>query len=86
MKTIYADTARAYGYQPGPEHFGYVPRIHAQDTDAYAREVGKGYLVGNVEVGRLPMPQDSMFPVGSRCKALDSTAGPRVAAVIPAWR
>jgi alkanesulfonate monooxygenase SsuD/methylene tetrahydromethanopterin reductase-like flavin-dependent oxidoreductase (luciferase family) len=64
MKTIYADTARAYGYEPGPEHFGYLLRIHVQDTDDYAKEVGKGYLVGNVGVGRLPMPQDYMFPVG----------------------
>ena len=64
MKTIYADTAREYGYEPGPEHFGYLLRIHVQDTDAYAKEVGKGYLVGNVGVGRLPMPPDYMFPVG----------------------
>jgi alkanesulfonate monooxygenase SsuD/methylene tetrahydromethanopterin reductase-like flavin-dependent oxidoreductase (luciferase family) len=64
MKTIYADTARAYGYEPGPEHCGYLLRIHVQDTDDYAKEVGKGYLVGNVGVGRLPMPQDYMFPVG----------------------
>jgi alkanesulfonate monooxygenase SsuD/methylene tetrahydromethanopterin reductase-like flavin-dependent oxidoreductase (luciferase family) len=64
MKTIYADTARAYGYEPGPEHFGYLLRIHVQDTDDYAKEVGKGYLVGNVGVGRLPMPQDYMFPIG----------------------
>jgi alkanesulfonate monooxygenase SsuD/methylene tetrahydromethanopterin reductase-like flavin-dependent oxidoreductase (luciferase family) len=64
MKAIYTDTARAHGYEPGPEHCGYLLRIHVQDTDDYAKEVGKGYLVGNVGVGRLPMPQDYMFPVG----------------------
>ena len=64
MKTIYADTARTYGYEPGPEHFGYLLRIHVQDTDEYAKEVGTGSLVGNVGVGRLPMPPDYMFPVG----------------------
>jgi alkanesulfonate monooxygenase SsuD/methylene tetrahydromethanopterin reductase-like flavin-dependent oxidoreductase (luciferase family) len=64
MKTIYAEKAREYGYEPGPEHSGYLIRIHVQDTDAYAKEVGKGYLVGNVGVGRLPMPPDYMFPVG----------------------
>jgi len=64
MKTIYADTAREHGYEPGPEHFGYLLRIHVQDTDEYAKEVGRGYLVGNVGVGRLPMPSDYMFPVG----------------------
>ena len=64
MKAIYADKAREHGYEPGPEHCGYLLRIHVQDTDEYAKEVGKGYLVGNVGVGRLPMPQDYMFPVG----------------------
>jgi alkanesulfonate monooxygenase SsuD/methylene tetrahydromethanopterin reductase-like flavin-dependent oxidoreductase (luciferase family) len=64
MKAIYTDKAREHGYEPGPEHFGYLLRIHVQDTDDYAKEVGKGYLVGNVGVGRLPMPQDYMFPVG----------------------
>jgi alkanesulfonate monooxygenase SsuD/methylene tetrahydromethanopterin reductase-like flavin-dependent oxidoreductase (luciferase family) len=64
MKAIYTDAAHACGYEPGPEHFGYLVRIHVQDTDEYAKEVGKGYLVGNVGVGRLPMPPDYMFPVG----------------------
>jgi alkanesulfonate monooxygenase SsuD/methylene tetrahydromethanopterin reductase-like flavin-dependent oxidoreductase (luciferase family) len=64
MKAIYNDTARVHGYEPGPEHCGYLLRIHVQDTDDYAKEVGKGYLVGNVGVGRLPMPPDYMFPVG----------------------
>ena len=64
MQAIYNDTARACGYEPGPEHVGYLVRIHVQDTDDYAKEVGKGYLVGNVGVGRLPMPPDYMFPVG----------------------
>ena len=64
MKKIYGETAHARGYEPGPEHTGYLIRIHVQDTDEKAKEVGKGYLVGNVGVGRLPMPQDYMFPVG----------------------
>ncbi|MEE9149542.1 MAG: LLM class flavin-dependent oxidoreductase, partial [Candidatus Tectomicrobia bacterium] len=64
MMSIYADTAREYGYKPGPQHFGYLLRIHVQDTDEYAKEVGRGYLVGNVGVGRVPLPQDSMFPLG----------------------
>jgi len=29
-----------------------------QDTDAYAKKVGKGYLVGERRRGRLPMPND----------------------------
>ena len=64
MQAIYAETAREHGYEPGPEHVGYLLRIHVQDTDEKAREVGKGFLVGNVGVGRVPLPNDYMFPTG----------------------
>ena len=64
MMEIYAETARQHGYEPGPEHFGYLVRIHVQDTDEKAREVGKGYMEGNIGVGRVPMPRDYMSPVG----------------------
>ena len=42
----------------------YLLRIHVQDTDEKAREGGKGFLVGNVGVGRIPMPRLYMAPVG----------------------
>src|ERR671919_1614917 len=64
MITIYAETARLRGYEPGPQHFGYLLRIHVQDTDEKAREVARGYLVGNVGVGRIPLPADYMSPPG----------------------
>ncbi len=64
MHAIYAETAREYGYEPGPEHFGYLIRIHVQDTDEKARDVGRGFLVGNVGVGRVPLPPDYMAPIG----------------------
>ena len=64
MKEIYAETALEHGYEAGPQHFGYLLRIHVQDTDEKAREVGKGFLVGNVGVGRIPMPRHYMAPVG----------------------
>ena len=64
MMEIYAETARNFGYEPGPEHFGYLVRIHVQDTDEKAREVGRGYLEGNVGVGRIPLPRDYASPVG----------------------
>ncbi len=64
MKEIYAETAREHGYEAGPQHFGYLLRIHVQDTDEKAHEVGKGFLVGNVGVGRIPMPRLYMAPVG----------------------
>jgi len=64
MMAIYADTARQHGYEPGPEHVGYLIRTIVQDTDEKAREVAKGFLVGNVGVGRVPLPNDYMFPIG----------------------
>ena len=64
MKAIYAESAREVGYEPGPEHLGYLVRIHVQDTDEKAQEVGKGYMVGNIGVGRIPLPRDYQSPVG----------------------
>ena len=64
MKSIYTETAREHGYEPGPENFGYLVRIHVQDTDEKAYEVGKGYMVGNIGVGRVPLPRDYASPVG----------------------
>ena len=64
MKSIYAETARQHGYEPGPENFGYLVRIHVQDTDEKAYDVGKGYMVGNIGVGRVPLPRDYASPVG----------------------
>jgi len=64
MMAIYAETARNFGYEPGPEHFGYLVRIHVQDTDEKAREVGRGYMEGNIGVGRIPLPRDYASPVG----------------------
>src|SRR5438874_3358139 len=64
MMEIYAQTAREHGYEPGPQHFGYLLRIHVQDTDEKAYEVGQGFLAGNAGVGRVPMPGDFMAPPG----------------------
>ena len=38
------------GYEPGPQNFGYLFRVHVQDTDEKAYEVGKGFLSGNAGV------------------------------------
>jgi alkanesulfonate monooxygenase SsuD/methylene tetrahydromethanopterin reductase-like flavin-dependent oxidoreductase (luciferase family) len=64
MMQIYAQTAKEHGYEPGPQHFGYLLRIHVQDTDEKAYEVGRGFLAGNAGVGRVPMPTDFMAPPG----------------------
>ena len=51
-------------YEPGPQNFGYLFRVHVQDTDEKAYEVGKGFLAGNAGVGRVPMPPEYMNPPG----------------------
>lgn len=71
MKEIYAESARDFGYEPGPEHLGYLVRIHTQDTDEKAREVGRGYMVGNIGVGRIPLPRDYQSPVGYASSSTD---------------
>jgi alkanesulfonate monooxygenase SsuD/methylene tetrahydromethanopterin reductase-like flavin-dependent oxidoreductase (luciferase family) len=64
MMSIYGHVARGLGYESGPQHFGYLWRIHVQDTDQKASESGKGFLTGNAGVGRVPMPVDFMAPPG----------------------
>ena len=64
MMDSYTEVARECGYEPGPEHFGYLVRIHVQDTDEKARDVGRGYMEGNIGVGRIQLPRDYQSPVG----------------------
>ena len=64
MITGYGETAREHGYEMGPQHVGYLQRILVADTDEKAREIGRGFLEGNIGVGRLPMPPDYMAPIG----------------------
>ena len=64
MMEIYGQAAAEVGYTPGPQNFGYLVRIHVQDTDEKAYEVGEGFLVGNAGVGRVPLPGDFMAPPG----------------------
>lgn len=63
-KAIYAEAADEVGYKPGPQNFGYLFRVHVQDTDEKAYEIGKGFLSGNAGVGRVPMPPEYMNPPG----------------------
>lgn len=64
LMQIYHDAAREIGYEPGPQNFGYLVRVHVQDTDEKAFDVGRGFLAGNAGVGRVPMPGDFMAPPG----------------------
>jgi alkanesulfonate monooxygenase SsuD/methylene tetrahydromethanopterin reductase-like flavin-dependent oxidoreductase (luciferase family) len=64
LMALYAKAAHEAGYEPGPQNFGYLVRIHVQDTDEKAYEVGEGFLIGNAGVGRVPLPGDFMVPPG----------------------
>ena len=53
-KRIYADAANEAGYEPGPQNFGYLFRVHVQDTDEKAYEVGKGFCPATQASGACP--------------------------------
>jgi len=42
----YAEIAREEGYEPGPEHRGYLIKVHVDETEALADEVGRKFLTG----------------------------------------
>ena len=44
LRGVYIDTAREVGFQPGPEHFGYLLRVLVADTDAEAEEIGRTFM------------------------------------------
>lgn len=44
LKGIYHETAREVGFEPGPEHFGYLMRCLVADTDEKAQEIGRTFL------------------------------------------
>ena len=44
LKQVYIETAHDVGYQPGPEHFGYLLRCFVADTDEKAIEVGEKFM------------------------------------------
>ena len=44
LKSVYIETAHNVGFQPGPEHFGYLLRCLVADTDEKAIELGKWFM------------------------------------------
>ncbi|MBM3226429.1 MAG: LLM class flavin-dependent oxidoreductase, partial [Candidatus Tectomicrobia bacterium] len=44
LKAIYHETAHEVGYEPGPQHFGYLMRCLVADTDEKAQEIGRTFL------------------------------------------
>ena len=44
LRGVYVDTAKEVGFQPGPEHFGYLLRVLVADTDEKAQEIGRSFM------------------------------------------
>jgi len=44
LKGIYFETAQEVGFEPGPQHFGYLMRCLVADTDEKAQEIGRTFL------------------------------------------
>ncbi len=44
VRGVYIDTAKEVGFQPGPEHFGYLLRVLVADTDEKAQEIGRSFM------------------------------------------
>jgi alkanesulfonate monooxygenase SsuD/methylene tetrahydromethanopterin reductase-like flavin-dependent oxidoreductase (luciferase family) len=68
LMRLFKERANEVGYEPGPQHFGYLVRTMVADTDEQAQEIAKGFLTGNAGVGRVPMPTEFMNPIGYNSK------------------
>jgi alkanesulfonate monooxygenase SsuD/methylene tetrahydromethanopterin reductase-like flavin-dependent oxidoreductase (luciferase family) len=44
LKGIYHETAHEVGFEPGPQHFGYLMRCLVADTDEKAQQIGRTFL------------------------------------------
>ena len=44
LRQVYVDTAKEVGFQPGPEHFGYLLKVLVADTDEKAQEIGRTFM------------------------------------------
>ena len=44
LRQVYVDTAKDVGFQPGPQHFGYLLRCLVADTDEEAIERGQEFM------------------------------------------
>ena len=62
LKQIYIDTAHEVGYQPGPEHFGYLLRVLVADTDEKAIDLGRTFMW--TEDHRMRGPREHNDPPG----------------------
>jgi alkanesulfonate monooxygenase SsuD/methylene tetrahydromethanopterin reductase-like flavin-dependent oxidoreductase (luciferase family) len=62
LKNIYIDTSLEAGYQPGPEHFGYLLKVLVADTDEKADEIGRNFVW--TEGHRQRGPREHVDPPG----------------------
>jgi alkanesulfonate monooxygenase SsuD/methylene tetrahydromethanopterin reductase-like flavin-dependent oxidoreductase (luciferase family) len=62
LKQIYIDTALESGFQPGPEHFGYLLKAFVADTDEKAQEIGRHFVW--TEANRMKGPREHNDPPG----------------------
>jgi len=67
LKNVYIDTAREVGFQPGPEHFGYLLKVLVADTDEKAIEVGRTYMWTEQHRNRGPVEHND--PPGYQSRA-----------------
>ena len=67
MWDMYADKAAEYGYQAGPENFGYLLPTFVADTEEKAQELGKGFVFGGGQ-NAFSAPQYTL-PPGYNSKA-----------------
>jgi alkanesulfonate monooxygenase SsuD/methylene tetrahydromethanopterin reductase-like flavin-dependent oxidoreductase (luciferase family) len=62
LKQIYIDTAHETGFQPGPEHFGYLLKVLVADTEEKAQEMGRHFVW--TEGHRQRGPREHVDPPG----------------------
>ena len=43
---VYADAAAEFGYEAGPQNFGYLWKVHVDETEELAFEVGRKFVQG----------------------------------------
>jgi alkanesulfonate monooxygenase SsuD/methylene tetrahydromethanopterin reductase-like flavin-dependent oxidoreductase (luciferase family) len=53
---IYETTARAHGYEPGPENYGQLLRVHVQDTEEEAAQMARNFTWMQGEFSGLAHP------------------------------
>ena len=86
IKDLYTDTARASGYEPGPENFGQLLQCHVAETEEKAERNAKEFMWMRGEFTGLAHPvwgSPSGYGSRSNRKSLIEIAGGRRPMVLP---